>query len=200
MYFIILGNSIGGIFLSMISMMLVLFGTGLFLSVSVIGVLMFCCGLGVAPMQLTAFFVANQHNPARVGAAAVAVVNTGGLLAGAVFQPLVGAFLDLGRVDSASQESVVVGESENTSKEAGVPSPAAGNELQWTSLHMRIVFVGVFMTCYVVAGFIAAFALADPQSKSSGGEVLVNVTKKDTMHTCRSENEEEVVEMVEVVI
>jgi len=174
---------LGGIFLSMISMALVLFGTGLFLSIEVVGFCMFCCGFGAAPMQLTAFFIAQKHNPVHVGAAAVAVVNTGGLLAGAFFQPLVGAFLDLGTGESGdsggtenSIENTTTNSIENrTTTTSGGASPSPVKmELQWTPLHMRTVCLSVFMTCYVVSGLIAAFALPK-QSNSSDEKVEVEV-------------------------
>ena len=166
---------LGGIFLSMISMALVLFGTGLFLSIEVVGFCMFCCGFGAAPMQLTAFFIAQKHNPVHVGAAAVAVVNTGSLLAGAFFQPLVGALLDLGIGDSGdSGDSGDRGGTENSienrtmTTSGGVSPSPVKMELQWTPFQMRTVCVSVFMTCYVVSGVIAAFALPK-QSNSTFG-------------------------------
>ena len=144
-----------GLLLSCSSMILIIFGTGSFLPIGAVGVCMFFAGLGVAPAQLLAFFIANQNNSNNVVAAALAVVNTAGLLSGAIFQPLTGILLDIGVVYNTT-------------------APTEGTveiEKQWKPEHMRTVYASVFLTCYVVSGLIAAFVLpADKEVEDTKGD------------------------------
>ena len=146
-----------GICLSSFSMCMVLFGTDRFLHNWTIGLFMFTGGLGVAPVQLLAFFVAKQNNPHHLAAVATAVVNTAGLLSGAAFQPLVGALLDLNVVQFNATLPGVTNATTATNIAAG--------ESTWSSEHMRIVYSSVFLTCYGVAGFIAAFVFPKEEQK-----------------------------------
>ena len=143
---------ISGLALSLISMVLIIFGTGTFLSLKLVGLFMFCAGLGSAPAQLLAFFVANHHNDSSVVAAALATVNTAGLCAGAIFQPLTGILLDMGgSVEMVEMVAVV-------NKTAGLEQQQQ-QQRQWSPDHMRTVYAGVYFSCYIISGFIAGFVL-----------------------------------------
>ena len=149
-----------GVALSMTSMVLVLIGTGTWLPFGGVGFLMVTSGLGVSAMQLLAFFVATQHNAPNVAAGATAVVNTAGLLSGAIFQPLVGALLDTEVVPpGGTNETRKMGYEEDT--------PV------WSVEHMRTVYCSVFLTCYLVTGGIAAFVLPAEDTADDNSGVAV---------------------------
>ena len=146
---------------------------------------MFTGGLGVAPVQLLAFFVAKQNNPHHLAAVATAVVNTAGLLSGAAFQPLVGALLDLNVVQFNATLPGVTNATTATNIAAG--------ESTWSSEHMRIVYSSVFLTCYGVAGFIAAFVF--PKEEQKVVDVVTHEDQKEgggvvEIHVAHSKQEE----------
>lgn len=139
---------LAGLFLSCVSMMLlVLFVGNFFLS----SLLMFTGGVGQGPAQVMVFFLCRERNPANSAAAGISIVNTGALIAGAAFQPIIGACLDIGWDGSKG----------------------ANGERLWEKEHMRTVIGLVLFLCYAAAAAIIIFLVPPDLAETKEVEVEI---------------------------
>jgi len=93
---LIIGSIIGGVFITLIL-------SGRDFSVTTVEMMMFLFGL-FSSVQIVCFAVGRENTEPRMVGAAVAFVNTLVMLGGLIFQPLVGALLDLGWTGGISGE------------------------------------------------------------------------------------------------
>lgn len=139
---------LAGLSLSCVSvMLLVLFVGNHFLSY----LLMFTGGVGQGPAQVMVFFLCRERNPANSAAAGISIVNTGALIAGAAFQPIIGACLDIGWDGSKG----------------------VNGERLWEKEHMRTVIGLILFLCYATAAAIIYFLV--PADLAETEEVVVEI-------------------------
>ena len=94
-------------------------------------------GLGQGPHMIS-FFIARRHNPNKnsVGTA-LAIINIGGILGGAFFQPIIGALVDLGWEGKIGAEG----------------------ERLWPAEHLRLVLSIVLTCCTGICILIVIFLI-----------------------------------------
>ena len=122
--------------------LLVVLGTGTWFSIYVAGFFMFIAGLGQGP-HMVVFFVAKEQNPEDLVGTALAIINIGGILAGAFFQSLLGAVLDIGWDGKVGSKG----------------------ERLWDHNHMRITFSLVLTVCNAIAFLIVVFLIPKDNAK-----------------------------------
>ena len=122
--------------------LLVVLGTGSWFSIYVAGFFMFIAGLGQGP-HMVVFFVAKEQNTEETAGTALAIINIGGILAGAFFQPLLGAVLDIGWDGKVGSKG----------------------ERLWDHNHMRITFSLVLTVCNAIAFLIVVFLIPKDNAK-----------------------------------
>ena len=125
--------------------LLVVLGTGTWFSIYVAGFLMFIAGLGQGP-HMVVFFVAKEQNPKDLVGTALAIINIGGILAGAFFQPLLGAVLDIGWDGKVGSKG----------------------ERLWDHNHMRITFSLMLTVCNAIAFLIVVFLIPKDNARDEG--------------------------------
>ena len=125
--------------------LLVVLGTGSWFSIYVAGFFMFIAGLGQGP-HMVLFFVAKEQNTKETAGTALAIINIGGILAGAFFQPFVGALLDIGWDGKVGSKG----------------------ERLWSHNHMRLIFSLVLTVCTTIAFLIVVFLIPQDGSRDDG--------------------------------
>ena len=142
--------------------LLVVLGTGTWFSIYVAGFFMFIAGLGQGP-HMVVFFVAKEQNPEDLVGTALAIINIGGILAGAFFQPLLGAVLDIGWDGKVGSKG----------------------ERLWDHNHMRITFSLVLTVCNAIAFLIVVFLIPKDNAKD---DVRVYTVRQRTMNVAKCVN------------
>ena len=137
--------------------LLVVLGTGSWFSIYVAGFFMFIAGLGQGP-HMVVFFVAKEQNTEETAGTALAIINIGGILAGAFFQPLVGALLDIGWDGKVGSKG----------------------ERLWSHNHMRLIFSLVLTVCTTIAFLIVVFLI--PQDGSRDDDPVDKHAMADGVH------------------
>ena len=155
----------------MSSMMMILLGTGDFLSPGWIGLCYFLSGIGQGPAQVLMFFVVRENNEPSMRGAATALVNMAGLASGAVFQPLLGALLDISW-EGTYVEDVKLNASFSLGNESTVmPNPAASKQRAWRPENWRTVFCS-FFGCVYSASMLLVVVCFPSETKRGNDEEL----------------------------
>ena len=128
-------------------MVLVLFGAGTFLPPVGVGLLMAIAGLAQGPLQILSYFLLGENSPASTRAAAMSILNSAGLAAGAIWQPAIGALLDMSWEGETTATGIV------NATEADL----AGAARVWPQAHMRAVVAGTILGCYAASACLAIF-------------------------------------------
>ena len=95
---------------------------------------------------MVVFFVAKEQNPKDLVGTALAIINIGGILAGAFFQPLLGAVLDIGWDGKVGSKG----------------------ERLWDHNHMRITFSLMLTVCNAIAFLIVVFLIPKDNARDEG--------------------------------
>ena len=128
------------------AMALILLGVGRFLSAGWAGVCFFVAGFGQGPAQVLMFFIVGENNAPEMKSAAMALVNMAGLASGAVFQPLLGALLDVSWQGAYVNATSLVGGANGTKGTTG--------QRAWRPENWRVVFGSVFGCVYLFSAGI----------------------------------------------
>ncbi len=104
-------------------------------------IFMLLAGLGQGP-HMVLFHIAKTHNTKESVGTGLAIINTGGILAGAVFQTLIGALIDLGWEGKVGKQG----------------------ERLWPANHLRFTLGTVLTCCLIFSALIVLFLI--PPTKS----------------------------------
>ena len=128
-------------------------------------------GLGQGP-HMVSFFIARRHNPNKnsVGTA-LAIINIGGILGGAFFQPIIGALVDLGWEGKIGAEG----------------------ERLWPAEHLRLVLSIVLTCCTGICILIVIFLIPkdDNNVKSAAADDVITKIGDEAKQVEKQEQEAE---------
>ena len=128
-------------------------------------------GLGQGP-HMVAFFIARRHNPNKksVGTA-LAIINIGGILGGAFFQPIIGALVDLGWEGKIGAEG----------------------ERLWPAEHLRLVLSIVLTCCTGICILIVIFLIPkdDNNVKNTAAADVITKNGNEAKQVEKQEQEAE---------
>ena len=128
-------------------------------------------GLGQGP-HMVAFFIARRHNPNKnsVGTA-LAIINIGGILGGAFFQPIIGALVDLGWEGKIGAEG----------------------ERLWPAEHLRLVLSIVLTCCTGICILIVIFLIPkdDNNVKNTAADDVITKNGNEAKQVEKQEQEAE---------
>lgn len=133
------------------SMALILLGTGRFLSAGWAGVCFFAAGFGQGPAQVLMYFIVGENNSPEMKSQAMALINMAGLASGAVFQPLLGALLDMSWEGGYVNASSSFVEGRNATGDGAADD---NRQRAWRPENWRFVFGMVFGCVYVISAGI----------------------------------------------
>ena len=128
-------------------------------------------GLGQGPHMIS-FFIARRHNPNKnsVGTA-LAIINIGGILGGAFFQPIIGALVDLGWEGKIGAEG----------------------ERLWPAEHLRLVLSIVLTCCTGICILIVIFLIPkdDNNVKNTAADDVITKNGNEAKQVEKQEQEAE---------
>ena len=128
-------------------------------------------GLGQGPHMIS-FFIARRHNPNKksVGTA-LAIINIGGILGGAFFQPIIGALVDLGWEGKIGAEG----------------------ERLWPAEHLRLVLSIVLTCCTGICILIVIFLIPkdDNNVKNTAAADVITKNGNEAKQVEKQEQEAE---------
>ena len=135
-------------------------------------------GLGQGPHMIS-FFIARRHNPNKnsVGTA-LAIINIGGILGGAFFQPIIGALVDLGWEGKIGAEG----------------------ERLWPAEHLRLVLSIVLTCCTGICILIVIFLIPKDDINNVKNTAAADVITKNGNEAKQVEKQEQEAEKKKTVV